>query len=867
VGISNRRESQIQAGYKIMGGILLLFVALVLAVSLASYDPGDIYIFQHPANMPALNQVGVFGAWVGMIFFMLFGVSAYMFPMWLVGVVLLLWLRREGRLLYAVLGAFVLLSCIFGLIDLHGGFSAAFAEKRNITDPGGLVSWLVLHGTLKRWMNVAGAAFLLWLLLIPSLVLVVGVANLGRALLGARALLAYAIAHAAGHVGSVVVKEEDLSREERDLRKQRRKLERQMKRQQIADEVRARMGATGEPVASDEVKVVRSSRPTRKVDPAVSVTPRPQVPVTDEPEPADEPLDDFDDIFSSPVGRSPATAPVIGKADRPTAGAPEPTRSSPGAAEPSVEVVDIGDAAEPSPFAGYVLPDMYVLDPLPSGHGDGQDVDTSQTAELLTRTLAHFGVDARVTNVEVGPTVTLYEVLPAPGVRVERIARLSNDMALALKATSVRVQAPIPGKGVVGVEIPNEAGTVVYLREILESRNWSSGKAKVPLALGKDVMGRELVADLAKMPHLLIAGATGSGKSVCMNSILGGLLMSRTPDELKLILVDPKIVEFSVYNDLPHLVVPVITDPKKVSLSLRWAVSEMERRYKMFAKVGARNIEGFNGRQVAHQQDLFGEGATPPPKKASADVPDKVPYVVIIIDELADLMLAAGAEIENSIARLAQLSRAVGIHMIIATQRPSVNVITGTIKANFPARIGFQVAQKVDSRTILDQPGADKLLGRGDMLFLPPSSSKLVRAQGCMVTDEEVGRIVEHCKEQAAPSFEMEIKNKLEKSDAVGAVDDGGEDDALLAQSVEIIRETQRASTSSLQRRLRIGYTRAARIMDILEERGIIGPARGSEPREILIDLDAGVPDSVGVDEDDDAESGIVDMDAETGDK
>jgi S-DNA-T family DNA segregation ATPase FtsK/SpoIIIE len=354
-----------------------------------------------------------------------------------------------------------------------------------------------------------------------------------------------------------------------------------------------------------------------------------------------------------------------------------------------------------------------------------------------------------------------------------------------------------------------------------------------------------------------------------MNSILGGLLMSRTPDELKLILVDPKIVEFATYNDLPHLVVPVITDPKKVALSLRWAVSEMERRYKMFAKAGARNIEGFNGRQVAHQQDLFGEEGAPDKagKKAGADMPEKVPYIVIVIDELADLMLAAGAEVENSIARLAQLSRAVGIHMIIATQRPSVNVITGTIKANFPARIGFQVAQKVDSRTILDQPGADKLLGRGDMLFLPPSSSKLVRAQGCMVTDEEIYRIVEHCKRQAEPSFEMEIKNKLEKADSpTGSLDDGSEDDALLAQAIEIIRETQRASTSSLQRRLRIGYTRAARIMDILEERGIIGPARGSEPREILIDLDAGVPDSVG-DEEQDADTGIVGMDEEPGDE
>jgi S-DNA-T family DNA segregation ATPase FtsK/SpoIIIE len=863
----------VQAGYRIIGGVLLLFVAFILAVALTSYDPGDIYIFQNPPNVPARNQVGAFGAWVGMGLFMLFGVSAYMWPLWLVSIVSLLWLRREGRLLYTASAALVALACIFGLVDLYDGFNKDFALSHNITDPGGMVSWLFLRGTLEHWMNTAGASFLLWLLLLPSIAVVVGVGNIGRALLGARALITLAVAHAAGHVGSVVVKEEELTREERDVRRKRRKLERRVKRQKIADQVRARMGAEGEPPAAPKgKKAVRSSRRAAKAPAA------PTAPAGRAPQPADTPdalsddsmIDEFDDIFSAPVGTSsPATAPVIG-GSAPTVAAPKlrkPAAEKPAAVAPALPaspVVSNGEDAPISEFAGYTLPDLFVLDPLPSGHGAEQDVDTSQTADLLTRTLASFGVEARVTNVEVGPTVTLYELLPAPGVRVERIARLANDIALALKATSVRVQAPIPGKGVVGVEIPNDSGTIVYLREILESRNWTSGQAKVPLALGTDVMGRELVADLAKMPHLLIAGATGSGKSVCMNSILGGLLMSRTPEELKLILVDPKIVEFSVYNDLPHLVVPVITDPKKVALSLRWAVSEMERRYKMFAKVGSRNIDSFNTRQVAHQQDLFGDGTAPPPK-ANPSVPDKVPYIVIVIDELADLMLAAGPEVENSIARLAQLSRAVGIHMIIATQRPSVNVITGTIKANFPARLGFQVAQKVDSRTILDQSGADKLLGRGDMLFLPPTSSKLVRAQGCMVTDDEIERIVEHCKAQAEPHFEMEIKNKLEKSESAGGVDDGGEDDALIAQAIEIIRETQRASTSSLQRRLRIGYTRAARIMDVLEERGIIGPARGSEPREILIDLDAGVPDSVGSDE---AEgTGIVDTDAVNGDE
>jgi S-DNA-T family DNA segregation ATPase FtsK/SpoIIIE len=348
------------------------------------------------------------------------------------------------------------------------------------------------------------------------------------------------------------------------------------------------------------------------------------------------------------------------------------------------------------------------------------------------------------------------------------------------------------------------------------------------------------------------AGAPGAGKTVCMNSILAGLLMSRTPDELRLLLVDPKIVEFSVYNDLPHLVVPVITDPHKVCLGLRWAINEMEKRYKMFAHVGVRNITSFNQREIATQEELFGGMASP---DAKPSIPAKLPYIVIVIDELADLMLAAQADIENSIARLAQLSRAVGIHMIIATQRPSVNVITGTIKANFPGRVAFQTAQKNDSRIILDAPGADKLLGRGDMLFLPPGSSRLVRAQGSMTTDEEIRRIVDFVKRQRPPEFVQEITEKIEKSDAPGAMDTGDEDDGILAQAVEIIRETRRASTSSLQRRLRIGYTRAARVMDILEERGIIGPPRGSDPREILIDLDGEIPanatDDDGLDDDD----------------
>jgi S-DNA-T family DNA segregation ATPase FtsK/SpoIIIE len=427
-------------------------------------------------------------------------------------------------------------------------------------------------------------------------------------------------------------------------------------------------------------------------------------------------------------------------------------------------------------------------------------------------------------------------------VKVERISGLSNNLAMALKAHSVRVQAPIPGKGLVGVEVPNAISSMICLRQLLEGDIWKSGKAKIPLALGTDVGGKDIIADLASMPHLLVAGATGSGKTVCMNSVLAGLLMSKTPAELRLLLVDPKIVEFSVFNDLPHLVVPVVTNPKKVAIALRWAIAEMEKRYKLFARAGVRNIESYNTREIVKQQDFFGEDKSGENKKT--EPPVKLPYVIVVVDELADLMLVDQSEIENCIARLAQLSRAVGIHMILSTQRPSVKVITGTIKANFPARIAFQLPQQVDSRTILDTPGAEKLLGRGDMLFLPPGTSKLIRAQGAMTKDEELRKIVEFIKAQAGPNYEMEIQEKLEKTAGAPAIDDGEEDEELLNQAIAVVKETQRASTSSLQRRLRIGYTRAARLMDIMEERGIVGPPRGSDAREILVDLDAGIPDN-----------------------
>jgi S-DNA-T family DNA segregation ATPase FtsK/SpoIIIE len=509
---------------------------------------------------------------------------------------------------------------------------------------------------------------------------------------------------------------------------------------------------------------------------------------------------------------------------------------------------------------------MDLIDPLPPEKDREIKGDFQASATILKETLSEFGIEADITNVERGPVVTRYELLPAPGVRVEKIAALSNNIGLAMKAESVRIQAPIPGKGVVGIEVPNSKTTLVCLREVLESDAWLAGKAALPLVLGKDVGGRVIVADLAEMPHLLIAGATGSGKTVCMNSVLAGLLMSRSPDQMRLMLIDPKIVEFAAYNHLPHLVVPVITDPKKVAIGLRWAINEMEKRYKLFARVGVRNITAYNSRPIVKQAELFA-GAGPDEEKPAELTPDRLPYIVIVVDELADLMLVAQADIENGIARLAQLSRAVGIHMILATQRPSVNVITGTIKANFPARIAFQVAQNNDSRTILDSGGAEKLLGRGDMLFLPPSTGKLLRGQGAMVRDNEVAAIVEFICRQAPPAYETRITEEIEKAAAEGEGEAEDVSDDLLPQAIEIIRETRRASTSALQRRLRIGYNRAGRLMDVLEQKGIVGPPRGSDPREILIDLDGDIPNNPSDSGAADDSGGVLPEDTGSGDE
>ncbi len=483
----------------------------------------------------------------------------------------------------------------------------------------------------------------------------------------------------------------------------------------------------------------------------------------------------------------------------------------------------LNDAEEPADI--YKFPPLNLLKESKPLNAAALSAELDNTAEHLVETLRSFGVETRIVDISRGPTVTRYELQPCAGVKISKITNLADDIALNLATAGVRIEAPIPNKAAVGIEVPNKASAVVGVRGILESPAFSSAKSKLTVALGRDIGGNVVVTDIAKMPHGLIAGATGSGKSVCINSIIISLLYKANPDEVKLLMIDPKVVELGIYNGIPHLLVPVVTDPRKASGALGWAVSEMEKRYKMFADRGVRDLAGYN---------RFVENLGDPEVQ-------KMPHIVIIIDELADLMMTAPNEVEDSINRIAAKARAAGMHLIIATQRPSVDVVTGVIKANIPTRIAFAVSSQIDSRTILDSAGAEKLLGRGDMLFSPVGSTKPNRIQGCFVSDEEVEAVVEYIKSDHTVDYDDDVMVEIERQAAVekkqktGLPEDGPGEDPMLNDAIKVVVENGQASTSLLQRKLKLGYARAARIVDEMEQRGVVGPYEGSKPRKVLI--------------------------------
>jgi DNA segregation ATPase FtsK/SpoIIIE, S-DNA-T family len=795
----------------LVGGILL-------AVALIDFQPEQ--SIQNTTNPTSVNLVGVIGAEFSWWAYHLLGVSTWLFPVFLVWMTYI-YLRNARSLATTRLVA--MLCCTLAFSALVAMQDTFFTNKALFTaGPGGVIGGLVYLDVLKDSLGVFGSALILGTVY----------------LLGMLFIFTQDIAAEFARVINGLA----------EWRQKRIAL----RAAQADDRRKAQAEAAKQPAPA---ALPPSSAPMLTTSPAKKVViPKADDPLTEAPKATSQ-------LASS---KSPADAPIPAakaKAVAPVKPAPPATETKELNAimegKISLNIVKPEETKKAkitlpqSDDKGYEFPPLKLLREQAKPEGAHSEEEHQQNAANLLRILREFGVEVTLGEIHVGPVITCYEVVPAAGVRVEKISGLDKNIALGMRAQSVRILAPIPGKAAVGVEVPNQKSTPVGMREILESEDWVGAKAELPIALGKDVSGKALISDLTKMPHLLIAGATGSGKSVCINSIVASILYSKSPKDVRLIMVDPKVVELKVFNTLPHMLIPVVTEPKKVPAALKWLLSEMEHRYQIFAKANVRNIGGFNNRKKdpKHEFPVVEEQGELAGVAEEIEIPDRLPYIVAIIDELADLMMVAPAEIETSIARLAQLARAAGIHLIIATQRPSVNVITGIIKANLPSRIAFQVASQVDSRTILDVKGADTLIGRGDMLFSPPGTSRLVRAQGAFVADEEVQAIVEFLKRNGPPQYAQSVQQQIDRDSkeededgAEGDDDDMGDDGELFAQALDVLRSTRRASTSMLQRKLRIGYNRAARIVEIMEEKGIVGPENGSSPREILVDLDTYQP-------------------------
>ncbi|PYI60139.1 MAG: DNA translocase FtsK, partial [Verrucomicrobia bacterium] len=797
--------------------LVLLFIGTLLFFALISYTPKDIpswIWFSHvsPANHPAQNFIGPVGAVVAGICYQTIGVFASL----LLAAVLLGFgvaklfhprLRVTPRIPWIVL-FIVSGACLDQVWDIS--HLLGLKVPVDIQGPGGLIGYRLAdehRGLLRAALGPVGSLILLVGIYATTLILVTGLRpiHLIRETVGATRRLGATLREwqlrrrlrKADLKGKLEIREKQLAKERRMYEKALRK-----KGMPVSEPV----GAT---ISPEEL----TNRPEPKV---VDTTALPSEHLTR-------------------LARKPSLAELRASEEKAKA--------------------DSSATSAASSWEDYVLPGLDLLDEHSlEGRAATDPSELEEVRQILIDTLAQFGIAVAPGDITKGPTITRYEVYPAKGVRVDKIVSLERDLARATRAERINILAPIPGKDTVGIELANTRKVTVKLREMLQSPGWEEAKAhaKIPLALGKDVYGKAIITDLAQMPHLLVAGTTGSGKSVCVNALIASMLFRFTPEELQFVIIDPKMVEMQAYSALPHLAFPIVTDPKKVLLPLRWLIDKMEQRYKMFARVGVRNIVGFNGRpkkkKVTEPADNSVEAGVSPARFSNAadtaaateEIPDKIPYVVVIIDELADLMQTAPADVETAIARITQMARAAGIHLIVATQTPRADVITGVIKANIPSRIAFQVASKIDSRVILDENGADRLLGQGDMLYLPPSASRLIRAQGVLVTDEEIHRLVEFVSKQSPPAFDTAMHEKLQ-STAPPEEEVTSEDEELVEKCLEIIRQEKRASTSLLQRRLRLGYTRAARIVDILEQRGILGPGEGAKPREILVDLDAAV--------------------------
>ena len=906
-------------GFHDIIGVVLLGLAVLLFVAMLSFEPRDISKTATDHNLTARNWIGPAGAWLAHFFFQAFGAAAFVIPILFLLFGIGCFFNTLHYLQRRWPWGVVLFLCCVGFLSLFtdekimtqlganpklasAGFFEHTAMNLGVASAGGVVG-VILNQVIGKFGH-PGASIIYITLYTISLLFLTNF-RLGdwlRTLFDKKSECAE----------DATQEERELERKARDLEKQARKLQDQVEKGRAKsekpekadksgragkvdedDRMGVGLGADLQPVPEPTVRDLSLSKPSK---------------ATKKPAPEMEPALEGE-IISAKEILAATSEDILGKgknarepkdASEDSPFLPEPVIIVDG--EPALPAVNAAAQGEPLPagplplprprllpkkpkpitvattplIGNYQLPTLDLLNhPEPNLVPSETKEQLMERARLMQQTLAQFDIEVQLGDITKGPTITRYELHPAPGVKLEKISALSNNIAAALKAERIHILAPVPGKSSVGIEVPNLIKTKVIMRDLLESEEWKNTKARIPLALGKDVYGHPIIADLAEMPHMLIAGSTGSGKSVCINSIVASLLYKFSPDQLRFVMIDPKVVELQQYNALPHLVVPVVTDPKKVILALRWVVNEMEKRYQIFARVGVRNVASFNSRPkdkplprpepelplLARKEKIEAnsEGfaveldeAIVVPRDEDIVIPEKLSYIVVIIDELADLMLVAPADVEMAIARITQMARAAGIHCLVATQRPSVDVITGVIKANIPARIAFQVASRVDSRTILDAMGADKLLGKGDMLFLPPGSAKLNRAQGALITDQEIQGIVDFIAKQGKPSYEMEIHNALQKMQGSTGQgfnpDESGcdEDEEILQNCIEVIRSEQKASVSLLQRRLKLGYGRAARIMDELENRGIVGPSKGAEPRDILIDLDGEGNDGAG---------------------
>ncbi|MGI8602034.1 MAG: DNA translocase FtsK 4TM domain-containing protein [Verrucomicrobiales bacterium] len=899
-----------------VGALVLLALGMAGYLSLISYDPRDIHdnwffcsslaVTDRP-NEPVNNIIGPVGGYLAGCAYLVFGAAAYLLPTSMVWFGVSMLISRQRLTARSVAGVMLLMITGPALLSVQETFFKDWARDHRIlnAEPGGGLGLVLGKGIIMASVGRVGAFLLLLTGYVAGLIMLTGFHPMQFLLLSKEAMetslarLRAARAARPAFAGGPALPRENTPSVDRGPPGNKRG------RRRIGNPVGG--GLPEEPVA-DHPLVISAADVAKKLGltgaepPPVAPSSHPlqmELPLPAKPEPK---------IIDSSI-RQPKPA------DRPSLA--DIRRKS---KEQKQATASLGTGALSGDFANYELPDLDLLQIDETAQQKPADVGTLMgTQQVIIRTLATFGINVTPGDITRGPTITRYEIYPEEGLRVSRISSLEADLARATKAERINILAPIPGKDTVGIEIANHDKVAVPLRELLEDPAFTNGKAKLPLALGKDVYGNTIVGDLASMPHLLVAGTTGSGKSVCINSIIGSLLFQFTPDQLRFIMIDPKVVEMQQYNDLPHLVIPVVTDPKKTLVALNWVVNEMENRYRVFARTGVRNFDTFNKRPRGEFPSKTGAVAQGPSsrlddgkledcptttqaaslridddkleacpteselensalhalevrfpgdpnegdldldldsgrpresvwteaddhnadEKREPEIPDRYPYIVVIIDELADLMQTAPAEIEIAICRIAQKARAAGIHLILATQTPRADVITGVIKANIPSKIAFQVSNALDSRVILDSKGAEKLVGKGDMLYLPPGSAKLIRAQGAYVTDDEVLKLVDFCKQQARPSYVQDIKASLDGAGANAGDGDEitDEDEDCYEKCLEVIAQEKRASTSLLQRRLRLGYTRAARMMDIMERRGIIGPGDGAKPREILVTL------------------------------